>query len=106
MSIFGFTSFILIVVYTIFLLISGKLKDITFNSLTDNFISSVPLTILGILWLVSGLLYGLLYKNVKKSKNRRINSQRKRQRNIAHAIFIFSVVGSVLFALLCCRYYK
>lgn len=104
-SIYGFTSFILIGVYTIFLFISGKLKDIEFGLLTDKIfvmdspINGVPLIILVVLLLLSSLLYGLVYKNVKKSKNRRINSQRKRQRNTAHAIFVFSVVGSVLFAL-------
>jgi hypothetical protein len=109
--IFGFTSVILIGVYTIFLFISGKLTDIAINPLTDiiyltnkkgfNF---VALTILGVLLFISGLLYGLLYKNVKKSKNRRINSKRKRQRNTGHSIFVFSVVGSVLFTLLISKY--
>jgi hypothetical protein len=98
-SIYGFSSFILIMVYTIFLFLSGKLKDITFNSLTDNFFKTIPVAILVILLGTSFGLYFGVYKNVKKSKNRRINSQRKRQRNTAHVIFIFSVVGSVLFAL-------
>jgi len=98
-SIYGFSSFILIGVYTIFLFLSGKLKDIEFNSLTDNFFKTIPVAILVILLGTSFGLYFGVYKNVKKSKNRRINSQRKRQRNTAHVIFIFSVVGSVLFAL-------
>jgi len=105
-SIYGFSSFILIGVYTIFLFLSNNLKGINTENIFSTFfkfdkpVYGNPLIILAILWILSILLYILVYKNVKKSKNRRINSQRKRQRNTAHAIFAFSVVGSFLFALL------
>jgi hypothetical protein len=102
MSIYGFSSFILIGLYTVFLFLSGNLKDLKlpeinqpfipgFNPIFESFVA-ISVLFIGLL-----LAYFFGYGNIKKHKNKKINRERKRKRNTASAILAFSLVGAILF---------
>jgi uncharacterized BrkB/YihY/UPF0761 family membrane protein len=102
MSIYGFTSVIIIGVYTIFLFLSGKLNVFNFPNISFNSIKNSVLAVLG---LVTGILvaYSLGYGNIKKGSKKptrkerlRINREKKRIRNTASTIVSFSLLGAIL----------
>jgi hypothetical protein len=103
-SIFGFTSFILIGVYTIFLFISKKLSNLKFPTIINPIIKGLNPMLASIIILVFFMLglvalYMWEYNNWKKfslMKSRRVNRERKRKRNTASVILSFSLLGATL----------
>jgi drug/metabolite transporter (DMT)-like permease len=94
-SIYGFSSFILIGVYTIFLFLSGNLKNLSFPKISTK-IKIAAVIAVALLFAGLNLAYFYGYGNIKKDKNKKINRERKRIRNTASAILSFSLLGELL----------
>lgn len=101
-SIFGFTSFILIGTYIIFLGISGKLNNINFI----NIMKYIKESVLGAVGIIVALVLAqvLGYGKFKKTKNKQKNKNNKQKQRLANSILPFSLVGSILLVYLVASY--